>query len=206
MSYIVPLVAVTIFVCGLLFFRIQKLPFFEPIFREDFPEELKPFFRMNRCKYRATANPRHKLLPELKKIVKESDAKNVNVDIIAHKFAYEGYTPTDKWYTTLVEILKKGGGINLIGGYPSEDKLECLRELKELGANVRFLTGSPISHLFVYSRESDPTFIWFEKEHKDEIATCVAYTRYPNAKDAELAKEYFGNVWRDGIPMENPQV
>lgn len=206
MSYIVLLVAVTSFVCGLLFFRIKKLPFFEPIFRADFPEELKPFFRMNRCKYRATANPRHKVLPELKKIVKESDARNVNVDIIAHKFEYGGYTPTDKWYTTLVEILKKGGGVNLIGGNPSEDKLKSLWVLKKLGANIRFLTEPPITHLFIYSLESNPTFIWFEKEHKDERATCIAYTRSPNDKDAELAKDYFGNIWGDGTPIENPQV
>lgn len=105
-----------------------------------------------------------------------------------------------------MKYLRKAGGINLIGGYPSEDKLECLRELKGLGANIRFLTEPPISHLFVYSRESDPTFIWFEKEHKDERAICIAYTRYPSAKDAELAKDYFGNVWREGTPMENPQV
>ena len=207
MSYMaVPLVAGITFVCGLLFFYIKKIPFFEPIFRADFPEELKPFFRMNKCKYRASAKPRHKVLPELKKIIKKDDAKDVTVDVIAHKFLYGGYTPTDDWYITLVKILRKGGKINLIGGIPGKDKHEILWELKKEGANIRFLSEPPITHLFIYLRDSTPAFIWFEKEHKDEKAIGIAYTKSPSDADAELAKGYFDNIWQDGKAIVDPLV
>lgn len=145
------------FVCGLLFFLYKKVPFFEPMFREDFPEDHKPFFRMNKCHFRATAYPRHKLLPELEKVVAIDGGINKmrEVDIMAYKFQYEGYDQGDKWNKTLVKILDGHGKVRLLGGVPSNKRLKDLRVLSDKGAEIRFLPEPPRTHVFIYLCESN---------------------------------------------------
>jgi hypothetical protein len=202
MSVVGVIVVVTTLVGVLLFVHIKQGAFFEPRFSADFPEKLKPFLKTNKHKkIRATANPRHILLPLLKEITEEEEdleVTKVNVDIMSYKFAYDGYSPTDEWYETLVGILEKKGRINLIGGMPSEENLEGLKKLFSLGANVRILTEPPTTHFFIYSRESNPVFIWFEGDHQDGRAKCIAYTDSPSKDDAKIARGYFDNLWKRG--------
>ena len=204
MSVVGVIVVVTALVGVLLFVRVKQGAFFEPRFSADFPEKLKPFLKTNKHKkIRATANPRHTLLPLLKEITEEDlDVTKASVDIMSYKFAYDGYSPTDEWYETLVGILGKKGRINLIGGMPSEENLEGLKELILLGANIRILTEPPTTHFFIYSRESNPVFIWFEGDHRDGRAKCIAYTDSPSREDAEIARGYFDNLWKKGKLME----
>lgn len=205
MSVVGVIVLVTILAGALVFVRVKQGAFFEPNIRVDFPEDLKPFLKMNKCKYRATANPRHTLLPILKIIrkAKEEDVANVNIDLISHKFDYDGYSPVEEWYQTLREIIKKGGNVNLLGGKLSGENLE---NIMSLGANIRFLTEPPTAHLFIYSHKSKPAFIWFEGEHRDDRAKCVAYTNSPSENDAKIARDYFNNLWERGTSMEKPQA
>lgn len=186
----------------LVIMRAKHGAFFEPSIREDYPKDLKPFLKMNKSTYQARASPRHKLLPLLKKIRKkrEQDVKKVSVDIIGHEFNYEGYSKNDTWYKTLEEIIEKGGHIRLIGGKPEND--ETLENIKHLNADVHFLTEPPTSHLFIYSHESKPSFIWFEGKHTDKKATCVAYTKHPNIHDANVAMKYFDRLWETGDSVD----
>jgi hypothetical protein len=196
---------ITILVGALIFARVKQGAFFKPRIKADFPEDLKPFLKMNKCKYLATAYPRHTLLPILKAIrkAKEEDAAKVNIDLMSYKFDYEGYSPEEEWYKTLREIIKKGGNVNLLGGKLSGEALENVRSL---GANIRFLTEPPIAHLFIYSHESKPAFIWFEGDHRDDRAKCVVYTNTPSENDAKMARDYFNNLWEKGTSIENTQA
>ena len=206
MSVVGVIVVVTTLVGVLLFVRIKQGAFFEPRFSADFPEKLKPFLKTNKHKkLRATANPRHTLLPLLKEITEgeeDLEVTKVSVDIMSYEFAYDGYLPTDEWYETLVGILGKKGRINLIGGMPSEENLEGLKKLFSLGANIRILTEQPTTHFFIYSRESNPVFIWFEGDHKNGRAKCIAYTDTPSKDDAKIARGYFDNLWKSGKTLK----
>jgi hypothetical protein len=204
MSVVGVIMLITILVGALIFARVEQGAFFKPRFSANIPEKLKPFLETNKHKkIRATANPRHTLLPLLKGITEEDlDATKASVDLISYKFAYDGYSLTDEWYETLVGILKKGGGINLIGGMPNEENLEGLKKLILLGAHIRILTEPPTTHFFIYSRESNPVFIWFEGDHRDGRAKCIAYTDSPSEDDVKIAREYFDNLWKRGKTME----
>lgn len=205
MSVVGVIMLVTILAGALVLARIKQGAFFKPSIRADFPKDLKPFLKMNRCKYLATAYPRHTLLPILKTIrkAKEGDVAKVNIDLIGYKFDYVGYSPVDEWYKTLREIIKKGGNVNLLGGKLSGEALE---NVMSLGANIRFLTEPPTAHLFIYSHKSKPAFIWFEGEHRDDRAKCVVYTNTPSENDAKIARDYFNNLWEKGTSMENTQA
>lgn len=186
----------------LILVRVKHGAFFEPNIRADYPENLRPFLKMNKSRYRAFANPRHELLPILEKISerKEEDIEEVNVDIIGHKFNYEGYSINDIWYQTLEGIIEKGGHVRLIGGVPEND--ETLKNLQDLNADIRFLKEPPTAHLFIYSRERKPSFIWFEGKHTDKRAICIAHTKHPNKQDASVAMKYFSDLWDSGVPMD----
>lgn len=186
----------------LILVRVKHGAFFEPNIRSDYPEDLKPFLKMNRSTYRATESPRHKLLQKLEEIRKrrEEDVKKVSVDLIGYEFNYEGYSPDDAWYQTLMKIIKKGGKVRLIGGKPRNE--DTLKNIMELGADIRFLETPPTAHLFIYSQELKPHFIWFEGEHTDNRATCVAYTKHPNEQDADAAINYFDHLWETGSSMD----
>ena len=114
--------------------RFKSGRFFEPVFRDDFPTEFKPFMKMHGARYRATANPRHTLLPILEKTLKNRDPSHVKCDIIGYRFGYEGYTPSDDWYKAIARILKRGGEVRLLGGEPSQN--ENLAGLADLGLSL----------------------------------------------------------------------
>lgn len=190
-----------ILISVLVIVRVKHGAFFEPNIREDYPEDLKPFLKMNKCTYRPHAKPRHELLPILDKLrgERKEDVKKVSVDIIGHNFNYEGYSVNDTWYQTLKEIIEKGGHVRLIGGKP--DNNGTLENLKDLDADVRFVPEPPTSHLFIYSHEPKPSFIWFEGEHTDNRAIGIVYTTHPNKHDESVAMEYFNSLWETGDSM-----
>lgn len=195
MLFLVILIGVLVLV------RVKHGSFFEPNIRADYPKDLKPFLKMNRSTYQATASPRHKLLPVLEKIRdrKEEDVEKVSVDIIGYKFNYEGYSTNDKWYQTLRDIIVKGGHVRLLGGNPEND--ETLKNIKALGADIRFLKPPPTAHLFIYTHELKH-FIWFEGEHSDNRAICVAYTKHPSEQDVSVAMDYFDSLWKTGESID----
>ena len=135
-----------VFIGVLILVRVKHGSFFEPNIKSDYPENLKPFLKMNKSKYQATTSPRHKLLPVLEKIRdrKEDDVEKVHVDIIGHKFNYEGYSTDDTWYQTIKDIVEKVGRVRLLGGNPEND--ETLKNIESLGADIRFLKTPPQLH------------------------------------------------------------
>lgn len=205
MSVVAAILLVILLAGTLIFERLRHGAFFEPSVKEDYPRDLKPFLKMDKSKYRATANPRHTLLPILEKIREEEKeaVASVDIDLIGYKFDYEGYLPGDKWYQTLKKIVEKGGHVNIIGGLPGKEASE---NVKTLGANFRFLEEPPTTHLFIYSQKHTPVFIWFEGEHKDGRARCIAYTKSPSKQDIAIAKDYFSNLWASGISMGDLQA
>lgn len=179
------------------FVRLKSGRLFEPVFRDDFPSEFKPFMKMHRARYRATANPRHTLIPILKKNLKLADVSQVQCDIIGYRFGYEGYASSDDWYKTISGIIEKKGKMRLIGGDPTQD----LSKLVDSGAEIRILEEPPTTHIFICKRRGNRYFIWFELEHKDGMATCVTYTSAPSEEDIKLAKDYFSRLWESGVPF-----
>ena len=167
----------------------------------NLPEELKPFLEMQ-TKYLTFANPSSKLLPKIREILAKKDPKKISVDIISYRFAYDGYSKDDEWFKALAKILKEGGKIRLIGGKPSGKNLEGLKELKSLGAEIRFLSEPPVTHLFACYENSKPIFIWFEGDHRDNVAMAVVYTDNPTEEYGKLAKEYFNKLWEMGEQID----
>jgi hypothetical protein len=192
------LFAAAILASSLAFILIkQEGAFFVPsVSEENFPEDQRPLLKMNKGKLLTITKPRHTLLPLLKKIA-EGDWKAANIDLISYNFSYGGYNPNDQWYRALKEITKKGGKVNLLGGKPPDE--ETCKNIMSLDANLRFLAVPPTTHIFVYSRESKPAFIWFESWHEDDKAIGVAYTESPCEYDANKAEEFFNNLWEKGI-------
>jgi hypothetical protein len=195
----IPFVMTALIVASIVIYvRFKSGRIFEPVFSDDFPSEFKPFMKMRRAAYRATANPRHTLLPILKRNLKHAkDSDTVECDIIGYKFGYEGYTQSDDWYKTIAEIAKNGGAMRLIGGKPTQD----LSELLDFGAQIRTLDEPPETHIFICKRSKKSYFIWFELEHKDDIATCVTYTSAPAEVDIKRAKDYFNQLWESAVPL-----
>jgi hypothetical protein len=194
--------AIIILFISLMIFYIKKIPLFELSFSRDFPEELKPFYKMHKGHYRASAYPRHKVLPVLQRIVQKNNIKNVTVELIAHKFDYGGYNPSDSWFQTLIKILEGGGSVKIVGGVPNEKRMDTLEKLIKAGAQIRLLQEPPKTHIFIYYEKTSPTFIWFELEHVDEKARGIAYTDSPSEKDKELAKNYFASIWDFGSELK----
>ncbi|HUV03425.1 MAG TPA: hypothetical protein VMW67_08350 [Desulfobacteria bacterium] len=200
MNYVVLLVSAIFLVVSILIVK-RSGSGLEPIFHEDFPEKLKPYFRMNKCQYRAVAYPRHQVLSELQNIGKmnEENISNIRIDLISYNFQYEGYEPRNIWYQALVQILKSSGTVNLIGGKPGPERLVHLQKLEKLGAKIRFLDEPITNHIFTVWQKEDPIFIWFEKYHKEDKAYSVAFTTHPGPEDGLLVQNDFNEIWARGV-------